>query len=318
MTPLLETANRLRREFVRHRNADHPSEIRVIDGPGCEGGRDAPVLSVIIPTRDGDARGRLPKLLEQIRRQSLARHEVILVKGDPRQGRAINTGAALARAELLLTLDDDARLNPEDLFERLVQTLTARSDIAMAGVPNLIPDDAPWLARMVMEQVPRKRTPPVQTITDSDLAEHGCLAIRRSVFYQVGGEHEFLPRGLDPYLRSEIRKTGARIVVIPGVWYHHLPPEAVAGLVKQCFRNGVQAAYCQKFFPQWVIETPARHTADFAERVAFPRRAARYAIHIVVAFLTLRWIYLASLLVYAAGFLYGWVTAQRGDRLPPR
>lgn len=289
-----------------------------MDGPGCEGGRAAPVLSVIIPTRDGSARGRLPKLLEQIRRQSLARHEVILVTGDPRQGRAINVGAALARADLLLTLDDDARLGPEDVFERLVTTLQEHPEMAMAGVPNLIPDDAPWLARAVMRQVPRKCAAPVSEITDSDLAEHGCLAMRKSVFSQVGGEHEWLPRGLDPYLRSEVRKAGYRIVVIPGVWYHHLPPETLPGLAQQAFRNGVQAAYCQRFFPQWVIETPAQHTDQFRERVAFPWRVGRYAGRLVVALVRLRWLYLLTLLLYAAGFLYGFATATREAHVPVR
>ena len=300
----LELANQARREFVAHRNADAASEVQVIDGGAV------PALSVIIPTRDADCGGNFAKLLEDIRRQSLQQHEVIIVKGDTRQGRAINTGAALARAEILVTLDDDARLGDGRVFERLLAVMRAHPDIGMAGAPNLIPDDAPWLVRAAMEQLPRKRTPPVREITDSDLAEHGCLAIRKSVFYQVGGEHEWLPRGLDPYLRSRVRQAGYRVVVIPDAWYHHLPPRTMQALARQAFRNGAQAAYCQKFFPEDVIETPAHHTGVFPEQVAFPRRAVRYAVHIMTAFVTLRWIYLLERLVYAAGFLYGFLTAR--------
>ena len=165
-----------------------------------------------------------------------------------------------------------------------------------------------------MAEIPRRHSPLVEEITESDLAEHPCLAIRRSVFFAIGGENELIPRGLDPYLRREVRNAGYTVVVIPNAWVHHLPPDSVRALVKHFFRNGTQSAYCQRWFPQWMLETPARHTADFKERVAFPRRTARYAGHLVRAFLTLRWIYLASLLVYAAGFLYGWIAAQQGDR----
>ena len=57
-----------------------------------------PVVSVIIPTRDGDRRGLLKGLLHDLREQTVRSFEVLLIIGDPRQGRAINRGVAKARA----------------------------------------------------------------------------------------------------------------------------------------------------------------------------------------------------------------------------
>lgn len=308
----ISTANRKRKEFVRQKNDDFAADIRRLTGSACQEGRK-PELSVIIPTLGADRGVTLQPLLKQIQRQSLQNYEVFVVAGDPRQGRAINTGAALAKADLLLTLDDDIVLGHEQVFERLVTTLRESPDIGMAGVSNLVPSDAPWLVRALMEQVPRRRSELVQEITESDLAEHPCLAIRKSVIFEVGGENELIPRGLDPYLRSVVRKAGYRVVVVPDTWIHHLPPNSLLAVIRQFFRNGSQAAFCSRFYPQWVIETPDHHVGTFTERIPFPKRVIRYAGRIVLATMRLRIIYLLVLIVYSFGYVYGLVTYPMGS-----
>ena len=78
------------------------------------------LLSVVIPTIDADRGGYFLKLLSQIGCQSLKDYEVIVVRGDPRQGRAINTAAALALGKYILTLDDDTSLPDPKTFCKLV------------------------------------------------------------------------------------------------------------------------------------------------------------------------------------------------------
>jgi glycosyltransferase involved in cell wall biosynthesis len=261
------------------------------------------ILSVIIPTFDAYRDGYLLKLLAQIESQDFLDFELIVVKGDPRQGRAINIGAAVARGKYLLTLDDDTSLPDPETFSKLVAVMEANPKIGIAGGSNIIPPDAKPLIRLVMKQVPRRSWKLVQTITDSDLAEHPCLIMRKEEFMAVGGENEQMPRGLDPYLREEFRKLGKRIVVVPEVFYHHLPPGSFHKLIRQFYRNGQQAAFCNRKYPQWVIETPENH-GPFKARVPFPLRLLRFSIRLLRALVTLKFIWFVCEMVYALGFVY--------------
>ena len=310
---LIETANRKRKEFVRHRNTDFFPTIQLLEGTALQEGCP-PELSITVPTLKGSRRGVFQSLLEQIKKQSLQNYELIIVEGDPRQGRAINTGAALARADLVLTLDDDTVLGHERVFETLIRTMKSYPDIGLAGTSNLVPEDAPWLVRTLMKQVPRRSSERVHEITDSDMAEHPCLVIRKSVFFEIGGENELIPRGLDPYLRAEVRKAGYRVVVVPDTWIHHLPPNSLPVVIRQFFRNGSQAAFCKKLYPQWVIETPDQHVGEFKERIPFSKRLVRYAGRILLAVARLRLIYLLVLFVYALGYIFGFMTTRVGQQ----
>ncbi len=181
------------------------------------------------------------------------------MRGDRRQGRALNCGAWLAEAPVLITLDDDTRLADSQSLARLVEAVESDPSLGLAGGCNQIPGEASWLVRAVMTQIPRRSWAPVERITPSDLAEHPCLACRRSVFLEVGGENELLPRGLDPYLRQQVRAAGYQVVVVPGVLYHHLPPSTWRALLTQFFRNGAQSRYATRNFPEWVYETQDEH-----------------------------------------------------------
>jgi len=300
------------RDFVTYKSADFQSEITILDGNDCDH-EDYPILSVIIPTLDAFRDGYFPTLIEQLKDQTFQNFETIIVKGDPRQGRAINTGADLARGRYILTLDDDTRIGHRDLFGVLVKTLDEYPDIGMAGVPNLIPEDAGYFIRKAMEQIPRRSSPMVESITESDMAEHPCLIMRKSVFYSVGGENELMPRGLDPYLRHKFRKAGYKVVVVPGVWIHHLPPNRLKSLIKQFFRNGKASAYCYKFYPQWVYDLTTSHENPARERIEMSIRIKRQIINLIQAFFELRFIYLVAQISYLIGFVSGYLVLKKED-----
>lgn len=275
---------------------------------------DSPRVTVIIPTRDAYGKGRFFALLGHLKRQTIWNEiELIVVKGDNRQGRAINMGADLARAKYILTLDDDELLGGDNVLEILLQTMENNHDVGMAGGCNVIPFDATPFVRRTMKEIPRRSTPPVSAITDSDMAEHGLLIMQKDVFIAVGGENELLPRGLDPYLRREFRNAGYRVVVVPGAEYSHLPPATWTKLLKQFYRNGKQAAFCNKFYPQWVIETPGNHVKDFVEKRHFIYRVARYAVNVVKNFFRGHWIYLSVSVAYAAGYIWGYLVLRNED-----
>jgi glycosyltransferase involved in cell wall biosynthesis len=258
-------------------------------------------LSVIIPTIDGNRDGYFLRLLDQIGSQDYDDFEVIVVKGDPRQGRAINTAAVLARGKYLLTLDDDTALPDPKTFSKLLATMESHPDIGIAGGNNIIPEDAKPFVRRVMKELPRRSWTPVHKIVDSDLAEHPCMIMRTEEFKLAGGENELIPRGLDPYLRQQFGKLQKRVVVVPQVIYHHLPPDNLKKLLLQFYRNGFQAAYTNRNHPQWMIETPQRH-GHFKVNQSFYYRLFRFPIRLISALITGKMIWFMCEVFYALGF----------------
>ncbi|MHB2020248.1 MAG: glycosyltransferase family 2 protein [Candidatus Xenobia bacterium] len=298
------------RSYVKHRN-DRPSPRPVsITRRLGKAASASPAVTIIIPTADGTREGYLPALLQQLESQTWQDFEVIMVEGDNRQGRAINTAADEAIGQFLVTFDDDSRLGSNEVLQRLVETMQTHPDVGMAGGENRVPEDAPWLVRRLMTEVPRRSTPPVVQVTDSDLAEHPCLIMRREVFLAVGGENELIPRGLDPYLRHAFRQAGYRVVVAPGIVYHHLPPRGLLTIVRQFFRNGSQSRFCSRNFPEWVYETPDTHGSFHARRPLW-YRVARGLAGMVWSVLTLRWVNLLCSLSYACGWAWEELSSRK-------
>jgi GT2 family glycosyltransferase len=270
-------------------------------------------LSVVIPTSDAHRGGYLLKLLSQIGCQDFSGFEVIVVRGDSRQGRAINIGTALAQGKYLMTLDDDTSLPDPDTFIKLIATMEAHPKIGIAGGNNVIPSDASPFVHRVMREIPRRSWSPVSEITDSDLAEHPCIIMRTAEFKSIGGENELIPRGLDPYLRQAFREAGYRVVVVPNIIYHHLPPDSWDRLLKQFFRNGRQAAYANRHYPQWIIETPAGHDS-FQSYLAFTLRLLRFPIRLLHSLLTGKLIWFLCETTYALGFINELLFANKSQR----
>jgi GT2 family glycosyltransferase len=260
-------------------------------------------LSVVIPTSDAFRGGYYFELLSQIKRQDASDFELIVVRGDPRQGRAINIGVALSKGKYILTLDDDTSLPDPKTFNKLIDVMETHPKIGIAGGNNTIPQNARPFVRRVMKEIPRRSWEPVQAIIDSDLAEHPCMIMRTEEFRAVGGENELIPRGLDPYLREAFRRAGKRVVVVPDVTYHHLPPGTLAKLLRQFYRNGRQAAYTNRNYPQWIIETPADH-GSFKPKMSLILRLLRFPIRLLKTIITGKPVWFVCELAYASGFLH--------------
>ena len=299
-------AAKIERSFVKQANSEvSPGKVWL-----CRTD-DTPIkLSVVIPTIDANRDGYFLKLLTQISYQGMKDFEIIVVRGDTRQGRAINTAAALARGKYILTLDDDTSLPDPMTFGKLVAVMEKHPEIGIAGGNNVIPADASPFVRRVMQELPRRSWDLVQEIIDSDLAEHPCMIMCAEGFRFIGGENELIPRGLDPYLRQEFRKLHKRVVVVPGVIYHHLPPDNFSKLLLQFYRNGRQAAYTNRNYPQWMIETPQRH-GQFKVKHSFLYRICRFPMRLLRALITGKPIWFLCEVFYALGFASECITSEK-------
>lgn len=297
------------RPFVKYPNGESKAKIEIHrDDVNLK-----PLISIIIPTADATRDGLLASLLEQLDQQTFRDFEIIVIIGDTRQGRAINCGVQLASGKYIVTFDDDTKIGRDDLLEKMLFHIEQHTDIGMAGVANTIPENASFFVRRLMKELPRRTSPIVSKIVDSDMAEHPCCIIPRDIFIQVGGENEKIPRGLDPYLRREIRLAGYRVVVLPDLYIHHLPPKTFWKFVRQFYRNGKMAAYVNKFYPEFVVELASQHGKKVNEKRPIPIRIISFISRILKALFTLKIFYLLSLILYLTGYIVGYITLSEKD-----
>ena len=274
---------------------------------------DTPQISIIIPTVDKTRDGYLPYLVTQIQHQSFTNWEIVLIIKDSRQGRAINCGVSLATGKYIVTFDDDTKLGSDDLLKKMYNHIEQHPEFGMAGVANIPPENASWFVQKVMEQLPRRTSPIVDEIVESDMAEHPCAIFPRKIFMEVGGENELIPRGLDPYLRAEIRKAGYKVVVLPELFIHHLPPSTFIKFCKQFYRNGKMASFVNKFYPEFVIELTTEHGKKVAEKRSIYKRIFSYLFRLMKTVLTFKLFYLLSLILYLFGYIVGYLTLDKND-----
>lgn len=268
--------------------------------------------TVVVPSLDGYRNGLVPRLLESIERQTYRNYDLELVKGVSPQGRAINLGAARGDGDLIIIIDDDAELVDEGVLERLVETIESDPTIGMAGASIVTsPSATPFQVR-AGRQFPRLNTPVVDSITDSDLACHGCCAIPRKVFDEIGGEREDILRGLDPDLRVRLRAAGYRVVLAPHARIYHPLPDGWRNLLRTFFRNGYGSAYAQKFQPDAIYDThEALDSASFTPRRSLAYRIFRYPFRLAGALLRGQFMRLWAYTAYVFGYAWGMMTAER-------
>ncbi|MBC7329539.1 glycosyltransferase [bacterium] len=295
------------RDFVKYRKGQFKGSIEIKQNTPY------PVVSIVIPTRDAWGRGWFPKLVKQIEGQTFKDWELIIVKGDTIQARAINSGVAVSRGKYILTLDDDSQLPQKETIENMVRAMESDDKIGAVGAGRPIPPYANWLSKRMMMEISRNTLPVVEEITDSIVAEHGCLLLRKKAFLQIGGENEFLFRGDDSYLCDTIRKAGYRVVIAPKTYYYHLPPHTLRGFLKFAIRNGRGSAIIQKLYPQWVYDNPDEHRMDVDFQPSFPKRLLRAIKTTFFAFLLFRPIYIIYRFFYTIGYIWGWLRPKVPD-----
>lgn len=107
-----------------------------------------------------------------------------------------NAGVPHVRGELLLFLDDDARLPDDDALERVARTFSAKPRLGLLQPRVADPSGAPPQRHWV----PRLRVGDPTRSSEVTAVWEGAVAMRRRVFDEVGGwpeEFFYLHEGID-------------------------------------------------------------------------------------------------------------------------
>ncbi len=267
-----------------------------------------PKVSVVIPTLDGSRNGNVERLLEDIRKQTFKDLEVILIKGVRPNGRARNEGVKKAQGDYLVFIDDDSILGHERVIENLIGPLEKDKKIGMTGASTLCPKDLPWLHK-TFAQMRDLEFPIVKEMVDTDHAKHACCALRAEVYKGVGWESDDLITGTDVDLRQRLHRAGYRVVVVPETWVYNLVETTFSAIVRNFFRMGLGSAYARKIRPE-IFGYPRVKFLNYQIRTAlgtFIYEVGKAPIKILLYLLSLRPLHVMGVILWTAGFLYGWV-----------
>ncbi|MFC1590608.1 glycosyltransferase [Candidatus Omnitrophota bacterium] len=266
----------------------------------------APKVSIIIPSTDGYRDGNVPRLMDAIKRQDFKGIEIVVVKGVSPGSEARNEGARRAKGRFLVFIDDDVKIDRDDLITNLVKTLEEDPKIGMAGAPMVVPEDATFFQKRTIEECSWAYSPVIDKTRDSDLVCHACQAIPRRLYLELGGENPELLRGEDAEFHNRMREAGYRIVLAANTGVYHPPYRDLPALVKERFMSGFLGARDQVYYPHLIFEYGSGYTKEFRRKYAFSIRIMRFIFNrIIFSVLRLRFIRLIFYVSYGAGRISG-------------
>lgn len=263
-----------------------------------------PEVSVVIPSADGWRGGNLPRLEAAAREELGAEAEVVVVRGVRPCAAAHNEGARRAHGRVLLFLDDDVTPAVPGTLSALARA-AADPSIGIAGAAQIPPPDANLFQRWWARRMPRGRFGPVERLTDSDMATHAAMAIRREVYLGVGGEPDECWRADDQVLRARVRGRGLRVVVVPGCVVYHPPPRGWPEFLRRRARDGVAAAHDARVAPDAIVDMSGDGRGAWGGRRSRLRRAGDWAAAGARAALSGDVATLASRAAFGAGYAAG-------------
>jgi len=272
-----------------------------------------PKVSVIIPSLDGYRGGNVPRLIKQIEGQTFKDLEIIVIKGVRPNGKARNEGAKKARGEILICIDDDVTLGHNKIIENLVRYLERDQNLGLLGISKLIPQASNWFQRRSAKEIPRATSPIYSELTEGDLVDHMCIAVRKDLFFKVGMENENLIRGTDPDLRYRIRKAGFKIAIVPDSWGYHPVPGSLIKLLKTFYINGMGSCWVQRHYPELAFHDSEDHTTPFQPQTTRPFRMMTFCGDLLKSILHGHIFYFLARISYALGFGYGIFSGKSGD-----
>lgn len=242
--------------------------------------KENPIVSIIIPSRDGDRRGNVARLIADLNKQDFQNFEIIMAIGESPNGHARNVGVTKAKGEYFLFIDDDAILGSFDMISKTLKAFEEEKDKnpGMIGCATLIPKDSNWFQRWVAREEERSEFPPVEKFTETDMAHHLFCMLPAKVWFKIGQESDVLETGTDMDLRNKLKKYGYLIGVAADVFAYHPMPDNFMKFTKQNFWYGVGMPIMRHFWPEDNIITSTVCAYKWAVKsmLTFPIRVFKF------------------------------------------
>lgn len=189
-------------------------------------------VSIIVPTLEGIS----DALKAALNAQNLEDWELVEAKGIRPAARARNTGAAKARGEWLIFVDDDVQFNHSHVLKQVKEILEASANTFDAvNVLWTLAPDANWIQKAQVDMSMRPKTEDSDTVAPISWRDAGtaCFAVRRSAFEALGGFDENLISGEDCDLAYRLTQRGGAIYSPGNCRVVHKPAATLIGAFKK-------------------------------------------------------------------------------------
>jgi cellulose synthase/poly-beta-1,6-N-acetylglucosamine synthase-like glycosyltransferase len=210
-------------------------------------GNPVRTVSFVIPHRPEESFEKTSELALKAAKKNRIKGEIIIVSGNQpsiQRNRAVEK----AKGDIVFFLDNDSAIEPHSLRKAL-SVFRADPSVAVVGGPSLTPATDTFIQKcfnLVLSSIfavgPRIRARYCATGTCRATDEYELIlanmAIRRSVFKEVGGFNERMYPNEENILINNIRKKGYKTVYHPEMAVYRSQRKDVGQFVKQMLTYG--------------------------------------------------------------------------------
>ena len=198
-----------------------------------------PIISVIIPSLDGDRQGNVSRLVESLREQTFKEIEIIISIGERPNGHARNVGFNICSnsSQFLVFFDDDVIIDDKRILEKFVVALGI-PEYGLVGAAQLPPPGSNRLQKWLAYDLGKASISVQTTYLETEMVTHAGMACRREVWLEQAGEDSKLITGTDTDLRERLRNFGYKVVLVPDTLVYHPLPDRLYSVFASAYRHG--------------------------------------------------------------------------------
>ena len=247
-------------------------------------------------------------LLDDINKQKTNfKIEVFDIAGITPAAKARNNGAARAKSEILVFLDDDVRLGDDNTFSNLVKPLIEDENVGMCGASHLIPKDANGFQKKCAQQISHMQDKIMDNAQEVGVVGAACCAIKKDLFLAEGGFNAGMIRGEDQELCFRLQKKGLKIIRSAKAWIYHPPSVNLKEFIRAVFIKAKGVACIDALYPHLNIDTDPQGTIHPLKKRSIGYRLKRYSTRLIKAIFTLKLILVLDRMVYFFGYFWGFL-----------